>query len=97
MFVQGSRYYRLENATYVNKQGNKIIYKRRRLIKKGEDIPRMGEATLRPNERLDLLTHRVLGDPEHFWRICDINNAIEPGELTLVPGRVLYVPIPTPD
>ena len=82
---------------YKNKQNKEIAYKRRRLIPKREEIPVMGETVLKPNERLDLVTHRTLGSPEHFWRICDINNAIEPGELTLVPGRVLYVPIPAPE
>jgi len=97
MFIPGSRYFKLETVTYTDNKGRKINYKRRRLLPKGEEMPVMAEAVVKQSDRLDLMAHRILGDPEHFWRICDINNAIEPGELTLVPGRVLYVPIPTPD
>lgn len=42
-------------------------------------------------ERLDRITARYLGDPELFWRLCDTNCAMQPDELTALPGRRLLV------
>ena len=47
-------------------------------------------------DRLDLLAHRYLGDPELFWRICDANRALRPEELTREAGRVLGIPLGVP-
>lgn len=47
-----------------------------------------------PNDRIDLVSSRSLGDPEQFWRLCDANNAMYPLILTTSPGRVLDVPVP---
>ena len=38
---------------------------------------------------------RTLGDPEAFWRVCDANDALNPGELEQA-GRRLRVPLPQP-
>ena len=43
-----------------------------------------------------MITARALGDPEHFWRICDGNDAMNPEELTEEPGRMLLIPVPQP-
>ena len=46
---------------------------------------------------LDLIveiTARTLGDPEQYWRVCDANDAMNPAELTVRPGRTLRVPLP---
>ena len=34
-----------------------------------------------PDDRLDLIATRYLGDPAAFWRICDVNLALDPDEL----------------
>ncbi len=47
-------------------------------------------------DRLDLIAHRYLGDPELYWRICDANRALRPEELTAEPGRRLVIPIGMP-
>jgi hypothetical protein len=44
-------------------------------------------------DRLDNITHRYLGDPEQFWRLCDANGAMRPEELE-VPGRRLRITLP---
>ena len=57
-------------------------------------LPLLVEITVNQGDRLDLITANTLGDPEQFWRICDANDAMHPGELTAVPGRRLRVAVP---
>jgi hypothetical protein len=57
-------------------------------------MPLLIEVLVTEGDRLDLITARTLGDPEHFWRVCDANNAMNPFDLTAEIGRRLRVPIP---
>jgi hypothetical protein len=45
-------------------------------------------------ERLDNITARYLDDPQQFWRICDANRAMRPGDLTAGIGRRLRITLP---
>lgn len=95
MISPTSRYARVEQATWTPPGGgDPIRYLRRRFLPPGESLPTLATVELTDGDRLDLIAGRVLGDPEHFWRICDAENAMNPAELTAVPGRRLRVPIP---
>jgi hypothetical protein len=94
MFDQASRYARIETAEYVDRDGRRITYVRRRFLPHGSRMPLLAEVKVRPGDRLDLVTARALGDPEHFWRVCDANDAMDPQELTEEPGGTLRVPVP---
>ena len=94
MFEPTSRYYALPTATFTGADGRAIAYKRRRFLPQGEAMPLLVEVTVTDGDRLDLITARTLGDPEQFWRVCDANNAMNPPELTALPGRTLRVPVP---
>ena len=94
MFDHTSRYYNLETATYTTSDGKSIAYKRRRFLPQGKDLPLLLETRVEQSDRLDLIAHRTIGDPEQFWRICDANNAMNPFDLTEEPGNTLRVPIP---
>ena len=94
MFEPDSRYYALETAELTTPDGRVIAYKRRRFLPQGEQMPLLVEVTVGDRDRLDLITARTLGDPEHFWRVCDANNAMNPAGLTAEIGRVLRVPVP---
>ncbi len=94
MFEIGSRYYNIESVTYVSPDGREIVYKKRRFLPHGESLPTLAEITIVDGDRLDLIAGRTLGNAEHFWRICDAENAMNPPELTETPGRVLRVPVP---
>lgn len=94
MFEPTSRYYSLATATYTTADGRAVAYKRRRFVPRGETLPLLVEVTVVQGDRLDLITARLLGDPEQYWRVCDANNAMNPPELTATPGRVLRVPVP---
>ena len=96
MFAPGSRYRGLETGIASEPDGRRIAYVRRRFLPRGSTLPLLVETRVAPGERLDTLTARTLGDPEHFWRVCDANDAMDPWELTSETGRPLRVPIPQP-
>ena len=94
LFDSTSRYYLLEDAIYVDKHGHRTTYKRRRFLPQGMQMPLLTEVTVTPGDRLDLIAARILRAPNHFWRICDANNAMNPFALTDQAGNVLRVSPP---
>lgn len=94
MFDNTSRYYYLENAIHTDPSGRKVVYKRRRFLPQGDAIPIQDEAVVGIGERIDMVAARTLGDPQHYWQICDANNAMYPAELTDGQARRLRVPVP---
>ena len=49
-----------------------------------------------PDDRLDLIATRYLGDPAAFWRICDVNLALDPDGLvdSTAGGSLIVIPAP---
>lgn len=93
-FPATSRYYAVPTASYTTAGGKQIAYLTRRFCPRGQALPLLSRQTVQPDERLDQLTARALGDPTQFWRVADANNAMSPFELVATPGRVLRVPVP---
>lgn len=94
MFEPTSRYHNIETTTLTTAEGRVVAYVRRRFLAPGGVLPLLVEVTVNEGDRLDLITHRTLGDPEQFWRVCDANDAMDPTDLTEEPGRRLRIPIP---
>lgn len=94
MFDPTSRYYPLEEAAYEDANGRQITYKRRRFLPQGNRMPLLVQVTVTAETRLDLIAARTLGVSEHFWRICDANNALNPFDLTDEVGATLRVSPP---
>lgn len=94
MFDHTSRYYKIKDATYITEGGDRVLYKLRRFLPCGEDLPALGQVTVMEGDRPDLVTARTLGDPLQFWRVCDANDAMDPFEMTEQPGRQLKIPDP---
>ena len=91
MFFTGSRYEPISEAEMEVSGGRTIRYKRMRFI------PEIGgtlTVRVREGERPDLLAHRILGDPEWFWRLCDANKVCRPADLAAPAGRLVVVPGP---
>lgn len=93
MFDPSSRYYNLDKSEYTMPDGRTVTYKRRRFLPR-EEMQLLVEVTVTQGDRLDLIASRTLGNPEHFWRICDANNAMNPFDLTAEIGRTLRIPVP---
>jgi hypothetical protein len=91
MFVNSSRYAGLPDQTWTSPEGVQVVYKSRRLIPRprprSESLTAVGQG-----ERLDLVTARTIGLPELFWKVCDVNGALDPFELVEPGGRLLWVP-----
>ena len=78
--------------------GRVVAYKRRRFLPQGDDAALLARGrTVAADDRLDLIDRpRRSATREHFWRICDANDAMDPVELTEQPGRALRIPVPQP-
>ena len=91
MFFRGSRYEHVPEAEIAGRDGRTIRYKRMRFIPAVEGT--LVEA-VRDGDRPDLIAYRVLGDPEQFWRLCDIDRVLRPVDLTARAGRRIRTPGP---
>jgi hypothetical protein len=96
MFDFTSRYYALETAFYAAPDGRTLAYKRRRFLPQSSGMQMLAEALVVEGDRLDLITARTLGRGEHFWRVADANDAMNPFALTEEAGRRLHIPNPLP-
>ncbi|MPV37322.1 LysM domain-containing protein [Georgenia subflava] len=93
-----SRYDGLEVAVVVVADGDgerEVRYLRRRPIPAVAAVP-LAHHRVRPDDRLDLISARYLGDPTASWRICDANRALDPDELVgpRAESRILVIPTP---
>jgi nucleoid-associated protein YgaU len=94
LFTRASRYAQVPEAVYVDAAGREYPYKLLRIVpSRPADVA--GHLVV-GGDRLDLLAHRYLGDPELFWRICDANGTLRPQELTEETGRRISIPIGAP-
>ena len=95
MFDSTSRYYEIENAklsvTGSDGQERQIAYKQRRFIPSSEGNIALLEHIVAQQDRLDNVTNTYLGDPAQFWRVCDVNHALLPSELTREPGQRIKI------
>ena len=92
MFFRGSRYEPVPDAEFVTADGRTIHYKRQRFIPELE--PGRTSRAVREGDRPDLLAYAALGDPEVFWRLCDLNRTMRPVDLAATPGARIAVPPP---
>jgi len=90
MFSPTSRYVNLEIAKWNAADGRVIPYVRRRFLPPLSDEPYI-EHQVSEGDRLDNITARYLGDPEQFWRICDVNPDMNPEDLTATIGRWIRI------
>jgi hypothetical protein len=93
MFFRGSRYENIPDTSRGGKDGRTITYKRMRFIPKVTVKPRISVKT-QQGDRPDLIAFRTVGDPEQFWRLCDLNLVPRPVDLTATPGAAVAIPSP---
>ncbi|MEW9529287.1 LysM domain-containing protein [Microbispora sp. NPDC049125] len=96
------RYAGAEVATVTMPDGaggvREVRYLRRRFLPAPDDLQTLAEHTVTRGDRPDLVTAAYLGDPTQFWRVCDANLVVHPGELTADDriGSRIRIPIPRP-
>ena len=97
MFDPTSRYANLDTTTITVSDPDdgtrEIRYVRRRIIPSAENATTLVEHTVAQGERLDRITARYTGDPTQSWRICDVNNVMEPEEFEET-GGVIEISVP---
>jgi hypothetical protein len=91
MFTKSSRYFTLPDHAWFGPDGREVIYKSRRLIPR-ETGREGGMTVVAQSERLDLVAFRTLAQPDQFWRLCDLNRAMNPFDLVEPSGQTLRVP-----
>lgn len=93
LFGSTSRYYGIDIESIVQ-DGRLVAYIKRRFVPQASRFQLLQEHTVTQGERLDNIAAQNLGDPTLFWRLCDANNAMRPGELTETIGRKLRITMP---
>ena len=93
LFLPTSRYFGTEVTAIA--QGDRLVgYIRRRFVPAAGRFQLLQQHTVIQGERLDNITAQYLGDPTLFWRLCDANSAMRPGDLTGTVGRKLRITMP---
>lgn len=93
-FAPNSRYFGIEVKVIDTDKHGKVAYVKRRMIAHPENFQLLQEHSVKQGERLDNITHKYIGDPEQFWRICDANVAMHPNELTETIGNKIRITLP---
>ena len=93
-FPPTSRYHSVETATLTDADGQELVYLRRRFVPSSSRFALLREHVVLGGERLDRISAHEIGDPQLFWRLCDANDAMQPGALTAEVGRRLRVTLP---
>lgn len=88
MFFKGSRYANVPTLQITDKNGRVITYKGTRFI---PDTTAFVGHLVTSDERLDHIAWQHYRDAERFWRICDGNRAMWPGDL-LEEAAILRIP-----
>jgi len=94
MFSFSSRYRDNEDRKYTKENGETVVYRSRRLLPRAEDHQILQTIHRAPEERIDQLAFRALGDSRQFWQLCDANVIMNPFEITEEPRTVVHVPTP---
>lgn len=93
-FPATSRYYGIETAGFEQKNGETVVYLKRRFVPTANRFALLQEHTVTEGDRLDNITHQYVGNPEQFWQVCDANNVMHPDELTDTIGRRIRITLP---
>jgi nucleoid-associated protein YgaU len=89
-----SRYSRVGTAIWRSPQGATVCFYQRRFLPEPGTAQVLTRVKVDAGQRLDQIAAATLGNPLQWWRIADANAAMDPSDLTTVPGRVLIIPVP---
>ena len=93
-FPPDSRYHGLDTARWTLPNGETVAYVRRRFVPPAENFATVSEHQVVEGDRPDNLAASYLGDPQQYWRLCDSNAVLHPGELVETIGRSLRITLP---
>ncbi|MET0935096.1 MAG: LysM domain-containing protein [Luteibacter sp.] len=90
-FAPNSRYYGIPTTTMTLPDGSQVSYLTRRFVPAPERFRPLQRHVVAEGDRLDSLAAKYFNDPLLFWRICDANRALRPGELVETVGERLRI------
>jgi len=93
-FGPESRYFGVALASWTDSRGDQVRYVRRRFIPPASSFALLNRYRVVQGDRVDVLGARLLGDPLAYWRLCDANEALDPDDVTAVPGAFIRVTLP---
>lgn len=93
--ISATSRYALVGTAQLTPDDRTINYLRQRFLPAPDSLSAMETYVVRAVDRVDLVSWKVYGDPELFWRLADGNGVMDPAELTATPGRPLRVTLPT--
>lgn len=89
-----SRYNSVGTAIWRSPRGKTVHYRQRRFLPDPASMQVLTEVRVGDGQRLDQIAAVQLGNPLAWWRVADANAAMDPLDLTVVPGVALVIPIP---
>jgi hypothetical protein len=89
-----SRYYGLPLLSLPTAGGGSISYVSRRFIPPPETYALLQRYRVAEGDRIDVIAGSLLGNPLSYWQICDANLAIDPKDVTAVPGDLIDITMP---
>ena len=89
-FAPTSRYASTPIAA-MSLDGVTVRFVTRRFVPDPGALAVLGTRVVVAGDRGDVLAATIFGDPELFWRLCDGNRIIFPGDLTAELGRRLRI------
>jgi hypothetical protein len=89
-----SRYYGLPLLTIATPAGGQVSYVSRRFIPAPGNFAVLQRYQVQQGDRIDVIAGSILGNPLSYWQICDANLALEPGDVTAVPGAFIVITLP---
>jgi len=89
-----SRYYGLPLLTYTAADGSQVSYVSRRFIPPPDAFALLQRYRVQQADRIDVVAASILGNSLLYWQICDANLALEPDDVTAVPGALIAITLP---
>jgi len=88
MFLQNSRYYRVETVEATRGAGATVTALKLRRLPSPGGVPYV----VKDQDRGDLKGHEMYGDATKFWHIADANTALDAEDLFAETRGTIYVP-----
>lgn len=92
-YPPNSRYQATETAEFIQPDGTRLVYLRRRFVPDPARFVTLQEYRVVEGDRIDRMAAAVLGDPEQFWRLPDANGDLDARDLEEV-GRRIRLTLP---
>jgi hypothetical protein len=89
MFDPDSRYAPVDDYVVLDAQGRQVKIKKIRFI---PNTPATLTRQVTQSDRPDLLAFAYYQAADHFWRIADANQVMDPAELLTPIGRLIWIP-----